>query len=160
MAKKSAGLLLFRQRGTDVEVLLVHPGGPLWAKKDDGAWSIPKGELDDNEEPIAAAVRECQEELGALVSGEFLPLTPLKQPSGKLVLAWAVQADFEPQALHSNTFQMEWPPRSGQRQDFPEIDRAAWFSPEVARQKILTGQAPLIDQLLTLLRGGNDGASL
>jgi len=157
MAKTSAGLLLFRRPGPDVEVLLVHPGGPLWAKKDDGAWSIPKGELNDDEEPLAAAVRECQEELGVLVSGEFLPLMPLKQPSGKLVLAWAVQADFEPRTLNSNTFQMEWPPRSGNRQAFPEVDQAAWFPPEVARQKILKGQAPFIDQLLTLLGADGEG---
>jgi len=161
MAKKSAGLLLFRRRGTDVEMLLVHPGGPLWAKKDDGAWSIPKGELDSDEEPLAAAVRECQEELGVPVSGEFLPLVSLKQPGGKLVLAWAVEADFDPQRLNSNTFEMEWPPRSGKRHEFPEIDRARWFSPDVARQKILKGQAPLIDELLTLLRAdGGDGPSL
>ena len=161
MAKKSAGLLLFRRRGTDVEVLLVHPGGPFWAKKDDGAWSIPKGELEDDEEPLAAAVRECQEELGVLVTGEFLSLAPIRQPGGKVVLAWAVGADFDPQTLNSNTFLMEWPPRSGKRQEFPEIDQAAWFSPEVARRKILKGQTPLIDELLTLLRaGGDDGASL
>ncbi len=152
MAKTSAGLLLFRRRGMDAEVLLVHPGGPLWAKKDDGAWSIPKGELDDGEAPLAAAIRECQEELGVLVSGEFLPLAPLKQPSGKLVQAWAVEADFDPQALKSNTFQMEWPPRSGRRQAFLEVDRAAWFSPQTARSKILKGQAPFIDQLLAMLR--------
>jgi len=161
MAKKSAGLLLFRHRGTDVEVLLVHPGGPFWAKKDDGAWSIPKGELDDDEEPLAGAVRECQEELGVMVTGDFLPLAPLRQPGGKVVLAWAVGADFDPQTLNSNTFQMEWPPHSGKRQAFPEIDRAAWFSPDVARRKILKGQAPFIDELLTLLRtDGDDGRSL
>ena len=151
MAKKSAGLLLFRYRGRDLEVLLVHPGGPLWAKKDEGAWSIPKGEIAD-EEPLAAAVRECQEELGVSISGEFLPLVPLKQPGGKLIQAWAVAADFDPQTLNSNTFQMEWPPRSGTRQAFPEVDQAAWFSPEAARRKILRGQAPFIDQLLTWLR--------
>jgi predicted NUDIX family NTP pyrophosphohydrolase len=155
MAKKSAGLLLFRHRRSEVEVLLAHPGGPFWAKKDDGAWSIPKGQLDDDEDPLAAAVRECHEELGVLVTGDFLPLTPVRQPGGKLVLAWAVEADFDPRALNSNTFEMEWPPRSGKRQQFPEIDQAGWFSPEVARRKILKGQVPLIDELLTLLRAGD-----
>ena len=160
MAKKSAGLLMFRHRGTEIEVLLAHPGGPLWARKDGGAWSIPKGELDDNEEPLGAAIRECQEELGVLVSGEFLHLAPIRQPGGKLVLAWAVEADFDPRTLKSNTFQMEWPPRSGNRQAFPEIDRAAWFSPEAARQKILKGQAPFIDELLALVQADRSGRSL
>ena len=159
MAKKSAGLLLFRHRGS-VEVLLAHPGGPFWATKDDGAWSIPKGQLDDDEEPLAAAVRECHEELGVVVAGDFLPLTPIRQPGGKLVLAWAVEADFDPRLLRSNTFEMEWPPRSGKRQEFPEIDRAAWFSPEVARRKILEGQVPFLDQLLTLLEANGRGRSL
>ena len=160
MAKKSAGLLLFRHRGS-VEVLLAHPGGPFWAKKDDGAWTIPKGELNDDEEPLAAAVRECHEELGVVVAGDFLPLAPIRQPGGKLVLAWAVEADFDPRLLHSNTFEMEWPPRSGKRQAFPEIDRAGWFSPEVARRKILAGQVPLIDELLDLLHAnGGSGLSL
>jgi predicted NUDIX family NTP pyrophosphohydrolase len=157
MAKKSAGLLLFRHGGTDLEVLLVHPGGPLWARKDDGAWSIPKGVIDDGEEPLAAAVRECQEELGVSVSGEFLPLGSLKQPSGKVVLAWAVEADFDPGTLQSNTFEMEWPPRSGRRQSFPEIDRAGWFPPELATQKVLEGQAPFIDRLLVRLRADSEG---
>jgi predicted NUDIX family NTP pyrophosphohydrolase len=152
MAKKSAGLLLFRRRGAGVEILLAHPGGPLWARKDDGAWTIPKGLIDEGEEPLAAAVRECQEELGVLVSGEFLPLSPLAQPGGKLVLAWAVESDFDPQTLTSNTFEMEWPPRSGRRQAFPEVDRAEWFPPQAARQKILRGQAPFIDELLERLR--------
>jgi len=156
MAKRSAGLLLFRGQGAGLEVLLVHPGGPFWAKKDEGAWSIPKGEIHDNEEPLAAALRECEEELGTVVTGEFLPLDPVKQPGGKLVFAWAVRADFDPRTLKSNTFQMEWPPRSGRQQAFPEIDQAAWFSPKTARQKILTGQAPFIDQWLAAL--GNDAS--
>ena len=160
MPKTSAGLLLFRRRGPGIEVLLVHPGGPFWAKKDDGAWSIPKGELDGGEEPLAAAVRECQEELGVPVSGEFLPLVPLKQPSGKLVLAWAAATDFEPHALRSNTFEMEWPPRSGRRQEFPEVDRAAWYAPQLAKRKILKGQAPFIDQLLTLLSADGSDRSV
>jgi predicted NUDIX family NTP pyrophosphohydrolase len=157
MAKTSAGLLLFRHQEADVEVLLVHPGGPFWMKKDDGAWSIPKGEPDENEEPLSAAIRECAEELGTAVTGRFLPLAPVKQPGGKLVLAWAVEAHFDPQALRSNTFEMEWPPRSGKRQQFPEVDRAAWFRPPVARQKILKGQTPFIDELLRMLQAGGDG---
>jgi predicted NUDIX family NTP pyrophosphohydrolase len=160
MAKKSAGLLLFRRKGQDVEVLLVHPGGPVWAKKDAGAWSIPKGEFHEGEEPLTAAIRECAEELGTVVEGEFLPLAPLKQPSGKVVMAWAVEADFDSATLSSNTFEMEWPPRSGRRRAFPEVDRAAWFSPELARQKILVGQAPFIDQLQLLLRDGRGRPSL
>lgn len=155
MAKTSTGLLLFRRRGTVVELLLVHPGGPLWARKDDGAWSIPKGEPDENEEPLSAAIRECAEELGTAVTGAFLPLAPIRQTGGKLVLAWAVEADFDPQTLTSNTFEMEWPPRSGRRQEFPEVDRAAWFTPDVARRKILKGQVPLIDELLERVHAGD-----
>jgi predicted NUDIX family NTP pyrophosphohydrolase len=129
-------------------VLLAHPGGPYWARKDDGAWSIPKGEIADDEEPLAAARREFEEEMGHQADGEFLPLEPLKQPSGKLVLAWAVCCDFDPSTLESNMFSMEWPPKSGRQEQFPEVDRAAWFSIDVAKQKILKGQAPFIDQLL------------
>jgi predicted NUDIX family NTP pyrophosphohydrolase len=149
--KKSAGLLLFRYATTapgPIEVLLAHPGGPYWARKDDGAWSIPKGEIADDEEPLAAAKREFEEEMGHPAEGSFLALEPLKQPSGKLVLAWAVRADFDPSGLASNTFSMEWPPQSGRQEQFPEIDRAAWFPIEVARRKILSGQAPFLDQLL------------
>jgi predicted NUDIX family NTP pyrophosphohydrolase len=149
--KKSAGLLLFRYASSapgHIEVLLAHPGGPYWARKDDGAWSIPKGEMSDDEEPLTAAKREFEEEMGHPAEGSFLALEPLKQPSGKLVLAWAVRADFDPSALASNTFSMEWPPKSGRQEQFPEIDRAAWFRIEVAKQKILTGQAPFLDQLL------------
>ncbi len=149
---KSAGLLLFRETPEGVEVLLVHPGGPYWAKKDDGAWSIPKGEFRDDEEPLAAARREFEEEMGRPVDGDFLPLEPLKQPSGKRVLAWAVDADFDPSALQSNTFSMEWPPKSGRQQQFPEVDRAAWFDIHAAKQKILKGQAPFLDQLIARLK--------
>ena len=160
MAKTSAGLLLFRRPGPDVEVLLVHPGGPLWARKDDGAWSIPKGLADDGEEPLAAAVRECREELGVTVAGDFIPLGALKQSGGKTVLAWAVEADFDPGTLKSNTFTMEWPPRSGKRQQFPEVDQAAWYTPGLAKQKILKGQAPFIDELITLLSAGRSARSI
>jgi predicted NUDIX family NTP pyrophosphohydrolase len=148
MSKKSAGLLLFRERSNNLEVLLVHPGGPFWAKKDDGAWSIPKGEFGDGEDPLAAARREFEEELGAVADGEFISLDTVKQPGGKLVHAWGVRGDFDPSALRSNTFSMEWPPRSGRQREFPEVDRAGWFGIDAARTKILEGQAPLLDRLL------------
>ena len=148
MAKKSAGLLLFRESAAGLEVLLVHPGGPFWAKKDDGAWSIPKGEFGDDEEALTAAKREFEEEMGAPPAGEFIPLEPLRQPGGKLVFAWALQADFDTAQLKSNMFSMEWPPKSGRQQEFPEVDRAGWFPMETARMKILKGQAGLLDQLL------------
>jgi predicted NUDIX family NTP pyrophosphohydrolase len=148
MRKQSAGLLLFRGTVADVEVLLVHPGGPFWAKKDDGSWSIPKGEFAEDEDPLAAAKREFQEETGAPAAGEFTPLAPLRQPGGKLVFAWAVRADFDPSRRKSNLFSMQWPPRSGRQQEFPEVDRAAWFGVESARRKILKGQAGFLDQLL------------
>ena len=148
MSRKSSGLLLFRETPAGLEVLLVHPGGPFWAKKDDGSWSIPKGEFLDDEEPLAAAQREFEEELGARPVGDFLSLTPLKQPSGKLVFAWALRSDLDPSRLKSNTFSIEWPPKSGRQQEFPEVDKAAWFGLETARRKILKGQAPFLDQLL------------
>src|SRR5205807_8201425 len=122
MSKKSAGLLLFRETAAGLEVLLVHPGGPFWAKKDDGSWSIPKGEFEDGEEPLAAAKREFEEEMGVPATGEFMLLKPLKQPSGKLVFAWAVRSDFDPSRLKSNMFSMEWPPKSGLQREFPEVD--------------------------------------
>jgi predicted NUDIX family NTP pyrophosphohydrolase len=150
MAKKSAGLLLYRQGTDGLEVLLVHPGGPFWARKDAGAWSIPKGELADGEDPLAAAEREFEEETGARPSGDFIPLDPLKQPGGKLVYAWAVRADFDTASLRSNMFSMEWPPRSGRHSEFPEVDRAAWFGIDEARRKILKGQAGFLDQLIRL----------
>jgi predicted NUDIX family NTP pyrophosphohydrolase len=148
MAKTSAGLLLFRESAAGLEVLLVHPGGPFWAKKDDGAWSIPKGEFGADEEALTAAKREFEEEIGAPPTGDFIPLEPLKQPGGKLVFAWALQGDFDTGQLKSNMFSMEWPPKSGRKQEFPEIDRAGWFPIETARTKILKGQAGLLDQLL------------
>jgi predicted NUDIX family NTP pyrophosphohydrolase len=148
--KKSAGLLLFRETKSGVDVLLVHPGGPFWAKKDDGAWSIPKGEFAD-EAPLAAAQREFEEELGVAPTGEFIPLEPVKQPGGKLVYAWALRADFDPAQLKSNMFTMEWPPKSGRQQQFPEVDRAEWFGVDAAKIKILKGQVKLIDQLLAML---------
>ena len=147
MARKSAGLLLFRRTPAGVEVLLVHPGGPLWAKKDEGAWSIPKGEIDADEAPLAAARREFEEELGSPVSGQFIALAPIRQASGKVVHAWAVEADFDPATFTSGMFSMEWPPRSGQQQEFPEVDRAEWFSIDNARRKINKAQIELLDQL-------------
>jgi predicted NUDIX family NTP pyrophosphohydrolase len=150
MPKRSAGLLLRRRREGRREVLLVHPGGPLWAKKDLGAWSIPKGELAPDEEPLAAARREVEEELGFRPEGEPRRLAPVRQPGGKVVEAWALDAgagDWDPSALASNTFTMEWPPRSGRTAQFPEVDRAAWFGLEEARRRILRGQLPLLEEL-------------
>jgi len=152
MAKISAGLLLYRRRGGAPEVFLVHPGGPFWAKKDAGAWSIAKGEAGTGEALLAAARREFQEETGLRVSGEFRALDPVRQPSGKVVHAWAVEADCDAAAIRSNTFEMEWPPRSGRKQAFPEVDRAAWLDLPSARAKITRGQLPLLDQLERLLR--------
>jgi predicted NUDIX family NTP pyrophosphohydrolase len=151
VARTSAGLLLFRTGPAGLEVLLVHPGGPLWAKKDDGAWSIPKGELEDGEAALDAAIREAREELGVGIAGEFLALTPVRQAGGKTVQAWAVRADFDPARLSSQTLEMEWPPRSGRRQTFPEVDRAAWFTIDEATRKLLIGQRPLIAELQALV---------
>jgi predicted NUDIX family NTP pyrophosphohydrolase len=148
--------MLFRERAAGVEVLLVHPGGPFWAKKDDGSWSIPKGEFADDEEPLGAAKREFEEEMGIPPSGDLIPLEPLKQPSGKLVFAWALRSDFDPSRLRSNMFSMEWPPKSGKQEEFPEVDRAEWFELEAARLKILKGQAPFIDQLLRKVQKGEN----
>ena len=147
MAKKSAGLLVFRGSSASRQVLLVHPGGPFWARKDDGAWSIPKGEFSDDEDPLSAARREFEEETGQPADGDFIPLQPIKQAGGKTVFAWAVRGDFDPTTLRSNTFSIEWPPGSGHQRDFPEVDRAEWFDLATARRKILKGQSPLLDQL-------------
>jgi predicted NUDIX family NTP pyrophosphohydrolase len=151
---RSAGILLYRRQGGEVEFLLVHPGGPFWARKDAGAWSIPKGQIEEGEEPRACAIRELEEELGAapeLDPEELIELGSIKQRAGKVVEAWAAEAEFDPVALASNTFSMEWPPRSGRRQDFPEVDRAEWFDLEAAREKILAAQAELLDRLLERL---------
>ncbi len=148
MAKKnSAGILLHRLRGSGIEVFLVHPGGPFWATKDAGAWSIPKGEFEAGEDPLEAAKREFKEETGFAVEGNFIELTPVKQPGGKVVYAWAVMGDCEAESIKSNTFSLEWPPRSGKRKEFPEVDRAGWFTPEVAREKILKGQLNFLEEL-------------
>ena len=147
MPKRSAGLLLFRRRNHELQVLLIHPGGPLWVKKDEGAWSIPKGEIENGEDPLAAARREFNEELGSPVAGEFIELTPIRQASGKFVHAWAVEGDFDPATLTSVLFSMEWPPRSGRQQHFPEVDRAEWFTIDEAKRKINKAQIALLDQL-------------
>jgi predicted NUDIX family NTP pyrophosphohydrolase len=147
-AKRSAGILLHRHRDGALEVLLVHPGGPFWAKKDAGAWSIPKGEYEDGEDARACALREFAEELGsAPPDGELVDLGEIRQRGGKVVAAWALAGDADADAIHSNTFSMEWPPRSGTMREFPEVDRAAWFSLDEARERILPAQAPLLDRL-------------
>ena len=151
LPKQSAGILFFRRTSGGLEVVLVHPGGPFWTRKDLGAWSIPKGEFTEPEDPREAAVREVREETGAEVSGELWPLTPIKQKGGKTVYAWASETDWDTSRLHSNTFQMEFPPRSGQMAEFPEVDRAEWFTIATAREKILPAQQPLLDQLVALL---------
>ncbi len=150
MAKTSAGILLFRRHKRGLEVLLAHPGGPFWAKKDDGAWSIPKGLVDEGEDLSAAAKREFFEETGAAVEGDLVPLGAFRQPGGKTVVAFACEGDFDPAALKSNTFAMEWPPRSGKSAEFPEIDRAGWFPLEEAEAKILKGQRPMLAALAAL----------
>lgn len=155
MPRVSAGLLLFRRRGDGFEVLLGHMGGPFWAKKDAGAWSIPKGLPEPGEELLTAARREVAEETGLTPEGPFLPLTPVRQAGGKVVHAWAVEADADPARLRGNSFRVEWPKGSGRWRSYPELDRAAWFTPEVARARIIRGQAPLIDELERLLAAGH-----
>ena len=145
--KRSAGVLLYRRRGGELEVFLAHPGGPFWTRKDAGAWTIPKGEIDEGEDPLAAAKREFAEEIGIPLEGTYVALDPVRQKSGKLVLAWAVEGDCDPAALRSNLFSMEWPPKSGKQVEFPEVDRAQWFTIPDARTKLLPGQLPLLDQL-------------
>jgi predicted NUDIX family NTP pyrophosphohydrolase len=152
--KRSAGILLYRRAGEGIEFLLVHPGGPFWAKKDAGAWSIPKGQIESEEEPRACAIRELEEELGAapvLDPERLVELGSVRQRSGKVVEAWAAEADFDPGTLASNTFSMEWPPRSGTQQEFPEVDRAEWFDRQAAGEKILAAQAEFLDRLLERL---------
>jgi predicted NUDIX family NTP pyrophosphohydrolase len=151
MAKQSAGILLYRRRGGTVEVFLVHPGGPFWKKRDEGAWTIPKGAVETDEEPLTAAQREFTEETGFTAAGPFIELGAFKQPGGKTVLAWAAVGEADPAAVKSNLFEMEWPPRSGRRASFPEVDRAAWFAVDEARSKILKGQWPIIEALLQQL---------
>jgi predicted NUDIX family NTP pyrophosphohydrolase len=151
MPKRSAGILMYRRGAQGLEVLLVHPGGPYWAKKDLGAWSIPKGEYSEADEPLATAIREFAEETSTHPRGEFRPLGELTQPGRKIVTAFAVEGDFDPATLKSNTFELEWPPKSGRKATFPEVDRAEWFSPGMAREKILQGQREFITRLLELV---------
>lgn len=151
MAKRSAGLIVYRRREDGVEVFLVHPGGPFWTKKDEGSWSIPKGEYEEGEESLDVARREFFEETGFEVNGDFLEVGDVKQAGGKVVTAWAVKGDFDPALLRSNEFEMEWPPRSGRVQKFPEVDRGGWFSVDVARGKILKSQTPLLEMLWAVL---------
>lgn len=155
-SKTSAGLLMFRWRAGRLEVLLAHPGGPLWARKDLGAWTIPKGEYTD-EEPLAAAQREFQEETGFSPAGPFIDLSTVKQRSGKLVSAWAFEGDCDPAELRSSTFQMEWPKGSGRMREWPEVDRAAWFSLTEARLRILPAQEPLLVRLSERLEAAGSG---
>jgi predicted NUDIX family NTP pyrophosphohydrolase len=138
---------MFRRRGGELEVFLAHMGGPFWIRKDAGAWSVPKGEYETGEEPLAAAKREFQEETSILPRGDFIPLGEVKQPSGKIVTVWAFEGDCDPAQISSNTFSMEWPPKSGRMQEFPEVDRAAWFSLGEARERIIAGQIPFLDRL-------------
>ena len=154
MPKRSAGIVPFRDRAGVLEVLLVHPGGPFWSKKDDGAWSIPKGEIDEGEDALQAATREMEEETGVTVQGELIPLGKFRQPTGKTVIAWAMRAEIDPASIKSGTFVLEWPPHSGRRAEFPEIDRAAWWSLPEAERKILRGQAPLLRTLARLVEIG------
>ena len=149
--KPSAGILMYRRGPRGIEVLLVHPGGPYWARKDAGAWSIPKGDFAEGEDAAAAARREFREELGCDVAGELLELGSIRQKNGKDVHAWAVEGDFDCAAIRSNTFRIEWPPKSGRQQEFPEVDRAEWFTPDEARAKMHTGQPALLDRLLERL---------
>jgi predicted NUDIX family NTP pyrophosphohydrolase len=151
MAKKSAGLLMYRTQNTHLEVLLVHSGGPYWVNRTWHAWSIPKGEIDPGEDTFAAAKREFQEETGHIPSGEFHPLKPIRQSSGKWVHAWAFEGNFDPAHLRSNTFEIEWPPNSGKQQEFPEVDQAAWFSLEEAKHRIIKAQGQFLDELSALL---------
>ena len=148
MPTNSAGILVYRRQPAGLEFFLVHPGGPFWAKKDAGAWSIPKGEFGDEENAFDAALREFTEETGQTIRGEFLPLTPAKQPSRKIVHAWAVDGDVDADNIVSNEFEIEWPPRSGTMQRFPEIDRGAWFGVEEAKKRMHKGLVPILDELI------------
>ncbi|MGH7121277.1 MAG: NUDIX domain-containing protein [Acetobacteraceae bacterium] len=148
MATRSAGILMFRRTGSAIAFLLVHPGGPYWANKDDAAWSIPKGICAEGEDELAAAKREFHEETGSLVEGEFVKLGEFKQRGGKMIIAWAVEGTFDSAGLESNSFAMEWPPGSGRKQEFVEVDRAGWFEAADARRKITKGQRAILDEFL------------
>lgn len=151
MRATSAGVVMYRRAGDSIELFLVHPGGPWWKNKDLGSWSVPKGEYDNGEDPLSAARREFREETGCPVNGEFVPLPPLKQPSGKVISLWAVEGTCDAAAIRSNLFPMEWPPGSGRTAEFPEVDRAGWFTPGEARVRLVKGQVPVVDELLAHL---------
>ncbi|HEY6329863.1 MAG TPA: NUDIX domain-containing protein [Blastocatellia bacterium] len=153
MPKKSSGLLMYRRGTAGLEFLLVHPGGPFWVKKDLGSWSIPKGEFGPDEDALAAAEREFEEETGLKPTGPFTQLAPVKQAGGKIVYAWAFEGDWDTATIKSNTFTMEWPPKSGKQQEFPEVDRAEWFVLDEARAKILQGQVGILDEVNRLFSG-------
>jgi len=150
-ARQSAGLLVYRRRAATIEVFLVHPGGPYWVGKDAGVWSIPKGEFAPGDDPLAAAKREFREETGQTVTGEFKPLQPVRQRGGKTVYAWQIEADVDASTIRSNTFSLEWPPRSGKFRDFPEIEQAAWFTIDAAAEKIISGQRAWLEELKSSL---------
>jgi predicted NUDIX family NTP pyrophosphohydrolase len=149
--KTSAGILLYKRKNNELRVFLIHPGGPFFSNKDEGAWSVPKGELEEGEDALAAARREFEEETGCRPQGKFIPLSPVKQKGGKIVLVWAVEGDCDADTIRSNTFTIEWPLKSGRMRDFPEVDRAGWFTDEEAKKKINSAQAALVDELLTIL---------
>jgi predicted NUDIX family NTP pyrophosphohydrolase len=151
MSKTSAGILLYRRKDNEFRVFLIHPGGPFFEKKDEGAWSVPKGEIDEGEDALVAARREFKEETGCGLEGKFVPLSPVTQKGGKIVLVWAVEGDCDADAIRSNTFALEWPPKSGRVRDFPEVDRAGWFTVDEAKKKINPAQAALVDELLSKL---------
>lgn len=149
--QKASGILLFRNLGKEIEFFLVHPGGPFWKNKDAGSWSIPKGEFDDDEEPLRAAQREFEEETGVAIKGTFIELKPVKQKSGKMVYAWACEGDIDHTIIRSNTIKIEWPPRTGRFIEIPEVDRGGWFNYESAKQKMIPGQVPILEELRQLL---------
>ncbi len=151
MPKKSAGIILYRFQNSQLEIFLVHPGGPFWAKKDAGSWSIPKGEFTEDEDPLSAAKRELEEETGIEAEGIFIELTPVKQKSGKIIYAWAVEKNIDPEKIISNTIFIEWPPRSGKQLEIPEVDSGAWFNMEAALIKVVQGQAPILRELFRKL---------
>jgi predicted NUDIX family NTP pyrophosphohydrolase len=158
MPRRSAGILLYRRRHGALEVLLVHPGGPMWINRDAGAWSIPKGEYSDDEDPQAVALREFQEETGQPPpTGDLVALGEIRQKGGKVVTAWAAPGDLDPEAITSNTFKLQWPPNSGRWRTVPEVDRAGWFDPSTAKDKLLAAQAELVDRLLVVLGEADAG---
>ena len=155
MPQKSAGILLYRFTNNNIEFFIVHPGGPFWAKKDSGAWSIPKGIIEDTEDPLGAAIREFEEETGIKISGNFIALAPVKMKNGKIIYAFAVEHDIDPTQLSSNTFMIEWPPKSGKQMEFPEIDKGEWFDTETCKTKLNDSQTPFIDELLKIIPNHN-----